>query len=511
MASGSKTTLLEDPRYNGFVERYVDDIPRFCIEVCGLTPTWQQLQLFESVQKPGSRTSVSSGHGSGKTQGYAVCVLWHLTCYKHSNTILSGPKLDTVQNGVRKYVSDLMTNIREGLQAWIAEHIIVEYKTIYILGFKSQWWCVAKTAPAGKPESLAGEHRKFLLWLIDEASGIPDKNFGVIMGSLTEEWNRIALASQPTKPSGYFYETHNRLSSQNGGPWTALTFSSEESPLVSDKFIREKLIEYGGRQSPEYQIKVLGLFPENSDKYLLGKGVIQARIDGPDVIYADEPYGNLLIIDVAAGVHRDKTVATHVRVIGDDDRVGDNPRRIQVMSVPLYTNALDWTPVARIATDFAATLSNCVVVVDCGGQGIQFAKRMEEFGCPNVEKVNWGLKPFKKRNKDRFFNLRAQCCVHAAEAVRDGRIKFTTDYQADLLDQGSRIPFFIDERGLWHIQKKEDMAKDGIPSPDFWDTICMAFMEGINYMQAEATSSIVSAAKLDSARQAAIAELADVE
>ena len=55
------------------------------------------------------------------------------------------------------------------------------------------------------------------------------------------------------------------------------------------------------------------------------------------------------------------------------------------------------------------------------------------------------------------------------------------------------------------------MAKDGIPSPDFWDTICMAFMEGINYMQAEATSSIVSAAKLDSARQAAIAELADVE
>lgn len=469
------------------------------------------MQLFEAVQKPGARVSVSSGHGSGKTQGYAVCVLWHLCCYKYSNTILSGPKLDTVQNGVRKYVSDLMSNIREGLQSWIAEHIRVEFKTIYIRGFKSQWWCVAKTAPAGKPESLAGEHRKFLLWLIDEASGIPDKNFGVIMGSLTEEWNRIALASQPTKSSGYFYETHSRLSNRNGGPWVSLTFSSEESPLVSDKFIREKLVEYGGRQSPEYQIKVLGQFPENSDKYLLGKSAIEARVNGRRVIQDHEPWGNLLIIDVAAGVHRDRTVATHIRVIGEGDRVDLEPRRVEVVKVPIYTNALDWTPVARLATDYAASVSNCTVVVDCGGQGVQFAKRMEEFGCPNVEKVNWGLKPFRKRNKERFFNLRAQCCVHAAEAVKDGRIRFTEEYQADLLDQGSRIPFYIDERGLWHIMRKEDMAKEGIPSPDFWDTVCMAFMEGINYIQADATSLFISEAKLDAARQAAVEELSDIE
>jgi hypothetical protein len=29
------------------------------------------------------------------------------------------------------------------------------------------------------------------------------------------------------------------------------------------------------------------------------------------------------------------------------------------------------------------------------------------------------------------------------------------------------------------------MAADGIPSPDLWDTVCMAFLEGAHYMPAK--------------------------
>jgi hypothetical protein len=52
-----------------------------------------------------------------------------------------------------------------------------------------------------------------------------------------------------------------------------------------------------------------------------------------------------------------------------------------------------------------------------------------------------------------------------------GRITFTEKYKKELLDQGSRIPFFFDEQGRWQIMSKIDMkVNEGIPSPDLWDT-----------------------------------------
>jgi hypothetical protein len=152
------------------------------------------------------------------------------------------------------------------------------------------------------------------MWLCDEASGIPDANFGTIGGSLTDANNRMVLASQPTRAAGFFRETHHSMSRANGGPWTSLVFNSEDSPLVSDQFILDKLLEYGGDDSPEYQIKVQGRFPKFSDKYLLSRRMIERLIATETrAIADDEPYGNFLIIDVAAGVFRDKTVVTHAR------------------------------------------------------------------------------------------------------------------------------------------------------------------------------------------------------
>lgn len=55
--------LIQDPRYPEFVRRYHNDLPRFAKEVCGLDLTYQQIELMQSVNPFGSRTSVSSGHG----------------------------------------------------------------------------------------------------------------------------------------------------------------------------------------------------------------------------------------------------------------------------------------------------------------------------------------------------------------------------------------------------------------------------------------------------------------
>ena len=484
-------SLIADPRYQSFVERYAFDLTRFAIEVCMQTPTWQQILMYESVQDPGSRTSVSSGHGTGKTNGFSVVCLWHLLCYRFSNTYLTGPKLNTVAEGVWKEFAARKDDIAKSQQAWIGHYLMLETKTVYIAGHKLNWFCTARTAPRGAPEGLAGTHGEWLLWVADEASGIPDANFGVIGGALTDARNRLVMASQPTRSSGFFYDTHHKLSTRAGGPFCALTFNSEESPLVSDAFLEEKVKQYGGVGAAEYQIKVKGQFPENSDKFLIGARPIERLIGAAPVIDdAQDTWGHMLVIDVAAGVYRDKTVVQHMKVFGSGDRLDQDPRKIDVVSIPVYSNSLDWTDIVGRVVDYVVDnrLSNPTVVVDIGGQGEQFARLLERAGITSIYRARWGDPCFRDRNRLRFFNGRAQCSVHAAEAVKDGRITFARQYREDLVLQGSRIPFHFDERARYHIMPKEQMLeKEGLPSPDLWDTICMAFLERAVYTPAERT------------------------
>jgi len=71
-------SLVDDPRWEGFIDRYYLDITGFVTEVCDMAPSIQQVELFDSVSELGSRTSVRSGHGTGKSRSIGVVVLWHL-------------------------------------------------------------------------------------------------------------------------------------------------------------------------------------------------------------------------------------------------------------------------------------------------------------------------------------------------------------------------------------------------------------------------------------------------
>ena len=451
-------------------------------------------------------------HNTGKTRSFGVIALWHLLCYRNSNTYITAPKLKTVREGVWKEITTLKAQIEKGPHAWIAQYITIQAEKVYINTKSAIWYVTTRTAPRGSPENLAGTHGDYLLWMADEASGIPDENFGVIGGALTDPRNRFIMASQPTRSSGFFRDSHHSKSKRQGGAWTSLTFSSEESTLVGIEFIKEKLIQYGGRDEMEYQIKVRGMFPTNSSKYLLSQAALERVIEGPNVILPGEAYGHLIIVDVAAGVGRDKTVATHMKVIGNGDRMSADRRRIEVVAVPVYTNTEDWTPVAVKVLDYAAQFSNVTIIVDTNGMGNQFLKRLIELsgGGIHANGVRWGELPFSNEYRKRFLNQRAQCTVHAVEAIKDGVVRLSSQYKKDLIDQGSRIPYFLDELGRYHIARKQDMAAEGLPSPDLLDTIAMAFLESADYVPAQGEAISISTDRRQAALDAALEALAGI-
>lgn len=497
-----KLTLLQDPRYKEFVARYHADPLRFAVEVCGMVPSEDQIDLLVAISEPTARVSVVSGTSTGKTAAFARIAIWHLLASPFafyagkvevgSNTYIGGPLIQTVSDGIWKEMQDVKMSIANGPVAWVADYFTITKTRVTVRGYEEQWFIAQIALAAGQSVGVAGKHRFNQLIIVDEAAGVSDDHFDVIDGTQTQGGNRTLMASQGVRTSGRFYDTHHKFSHRSGGDWYSLCFNSENSPFVDEKWLRNRLMETGGRDTVEYMIRVLGLFPELHDKFLIGRTAIEKQIGAELLIGSDDDYGHMLIIDVGAGVYRDKTVAMHAKVSGDGDRIDEAPRRMDVVGFPVFSNSLDWHDVAGEVHNYIVMnrLSNVTIVVDIGGMGEQFARLLERLGYTNIVRSQWGNWPWKGKNKKRFYNLRAQCSVHASEAVKDGRVTFPKgmrkDLERDMIDQGSRIPYHFDEKARYHIMPKEQMKEiEGLQSPDVWDAVCMAFLEDAVYTPAE--------------------------
>ena len=491
----AKKTLNYDPRWLDLVEAFAFDLTGFAVQVCGMSIdefgdtknliSWQQIEVADEISVPGCRVSVASGHGSGKTRLMAVTALWHMTCYFRSNTIFTAPKIDQLRKQTWMEISDMVETMRSGPYAWLAEHIVVMDQTVFVRDMKKVWWVAARTAPKGSPENLAGAHRDWLLIWADEASGIPDPNFEVLNGALSDARNRFILTSQPTRPAGYFYNTHHSLSVQRGGIWIAITLNSEESPLVNEVSIENWIVEYGGKDSPLYGIKVLGKFPDKTDGYLLARSEIEVCFGYDAVMHGRDQYGFMLSIDVGAGEYRDNSVAT-IGIVSGYGHYGQDARRVQIVRVPVRSNTTNIQNFTGQVFHAAAEIENVTTLVDAGGMGIAVCQALEAKGI-EVNRVKWGKPPWRKESKDMFFNLRAQAMVCASRAAKEGRLGFDPHLpnRNQIIDQASRIPYSFDEKARYVIEKKEEMRKMGIPSPDDWDSICFMFLDDVDYIIAE--------------------------
>jgi hypothetical protein len=382
--------------------------------------------------------------------------------------------------------------------AWLAEYIEIKAESVCMRGYQKTWYILAKTAPKGAPENLAGLHGDWLFIWADEASGVPDANFGVMGGALSDRRNRMVLTSQPTRNNGFFYDTHHRLSKQQGGVWDDLVFSSEESPIADDPFLHEKLIQYGGRDNPEYQIKVLGRFPDRTDIYLNSESQLDPCF-GRKAITEGMNYGYLICVDVGAGEYRDYSAVIVVRVSGYGE-YGDEARRMELVDVPLFSNSRDLQFLGGKVLDVFTQYENATVLVDRGGMGVAVCQQLENAGVP-VTRVNWGDPCHNNDLRKRFFNQRAQALYTLARAIKEGRVGFLDErYRTQLLQQGSRIPYTFDEKARYKIMDKAAMLKDGIKSPDMWDALSFAFLESAYYtLSEEGRNKVQSHQKTDKA------------
>lgn len=479
-----------DPRYLDFAASYRSRPYAFIRDVIGVDLDFQQVSVVNAITPVGAWVSVASGHGTGKSFLVGCLCLHFMITHPDSMIMITANSLDQVLNGVFSYIKAHWTSICTR-HPWLENYFKLTTKNFYAKGYKGRWHIFGKTCQRGKEEGLAGNHRRDYLVVVDEASGVSDKVFNVLGGALTEDNNKILLISQFTRPTGHFAESQTSLA--EAGNYTALTLSSELSRHVNMKFIRNKRIEYGGRDSAEYGIRVLGICPDDVSGFLISRADVSKGF-ATTIDFGDEEWGYIATADVAGGVGRDSSVLKISKVSGQGSE-----RCVQVVKMIVAPSTMDGVMFARFIAQEVNGYNNITVAVDADGYGLATCQELSRQGIECV-RIRWGKRPHSNAIYDRFPLEKDYACVMLRDALKEGRFGLlkgeTKTIETELMRQFTRIPYEFDENGKWKIFSKKRLASEGIKSPDIFDTHAFAWL--CDYIPAnEGNSDLVDQAIAD--------------
>lgn len=437
---------------------------RFANDVLGVDPVPDQKSMLRAVAGfvPGGGkfgVTVRSGQGCGKSTGAAMCIAWFLVCHRNSLVQATAPKEKQLHSILWGELDKLIRSSKflSTVLEWQATRIGVR-------GEAHQWQAIARTAR--NIESLQGEHRKDMLLVADECSGIEDAKLEALIGGLTEPHNLALLISNPTVPHGLFYDSHNK----NAHLWTPLHFNGRISPLVNKAHITRMENQYGP-DSPIIQIRVDGNFPSQSETSLISLGWLIEAKERP--VFEED--SNNEPIEMGVDVARYGADMTAVCI-----RQGRNILLLDRWHGANITETCG--RVVAIARDFPKLES---IKLDESGIGAGLLDIMHEnqasgiLANVDIIGVNAGE---SSDNSDLWPLMRDQMWCELAARLQEGSLAFAPSVDPDMVDiftgQCMAIDYKFTAHGQRKIESKEEVRKKTGFSPDIADSVLFAFRQG---------------------------------
>lgn len=220
--------------------------------------TDQQLEVLNAIVRY-RQIAVKAGRGVGKTALLSWLIIWWQCMFAKARVVCTAPSFPQLQSVLWPEVSK-----------WLSDSLLSDYfvhtaRRMYLVEDAKNNFSEPRTA--SKEESAQGLHELHMLILMDEASGIPDAIFEVIQGSMTNDNNIIVTMTNPTRISGFSYDSFH----SDKEAWKRITLSSEDSPIVDPKFLKIMRDKYtsNGYVHDMYKMHVLGEYPSGDpDAYL---------------------------------------------------------------------------------------------------------------------------------------------------------------------------------------------------------------------------------------------------
>ena len=436
-------------------ERFVEDIlgvvPQYDengvhIPGTGLDP-WQR-RLLRDFGKGERRISVRSCHGPGKTATISWCVLYMLVFRFPQKTVATAPTRGQLFDAL---FAEVMTWFRK-LPKELQDLYVDKSDRIELKSHPDESFFSARTARRESPEALQGVHSPNVLLLGDEASGVEEAIFEAAVGSMSGDNATTILTSNPTKTSGFFFETHHSMRDL----WKTYQISADDSARVTDDFKMQVARTYG-EDSSAYRVRVLGEFPKADDDTVIPYALVTAAQQRDIVERADA--SRVWGLDVAR--------------FGDDTSVLSerSSRRLQWQEEWKNLDLMALTGrVKNMYDSRPPSQQPNLILVDVIGLGAGVVDRLRELGLPargiNVAEA--------ASMSDQYLNLRAELWWKAREWLEDRGCHLPPEFEK--LASELVVPRYeFTSSGKLKVESKADMKKRGHKSPNYADSFVLTF------------------------------------
>jgi len=418
---------------------------------------WQIEQMEyirKSIQNDPEKTirdATSSGHGIGKTAEVSWIILWFMSTRAHANIVVTA-----------NTTSQLTTKTWRELALWQKRAINGHWFDWAASSFKHKdhpetWMANAIPNTEHNSEAFAGLHAKHVMTIYDEASGIPDKIWEVSEGAVTTPGAMWLCYGNPTKNTGRFVSCFTT----DKGRWNTRKVDSRTCKMTNKKELQEWVEAYG-EDSDFVRVRIRGEFPRAGSMQFVPSDIVD--------------YGMALDLPMDAYIHLPIIFGVDVARYGDDKSVIAIRQGRKVHEIRKFRE-LNTMQLAVEVVMAKKDYPECAIMfVDGVGVGAGVVDRLRQLGH-DVFEVNAGS---KADDDELYYNKRVEMWDRLRKALRTGLdLPYDTDTRAALIG----IEYGFDDKERMRLERKKDMKKRGLDSPDEGDALAHTYAEEVGDLQ----------------------------
>jgi len=392
--------------------------------------------------------AVASGHGIGKSALVSMAIHWAVSTCEDCKVIV------TANTGTQ-----------------LATKTVPEIHKWFRLSFNSYWWEMKATSitvrdsehaklwrvdaipwSENNTEAFAGLHNKGkrILLIFDEASAIADSVWQVAEGALTDaETEIIWLAfGNPTQNTGRFRECFGKYKHR----WKTFQIDSRTVEGTNKEQIQKWIDDYG-EDSDFVRVRVRGEFPRAGSSQFIGGDIVSAARKYKAEGFASLP--KILSVDVAR--------------FGDDQTVIGWRQGRKAVILAKY-RGMDTVQVAERVIEWMGKEKPDACIVDADGIGAGVIDQIRFRGFSDrLFEFHGGA---AANDSAAYFNRRAECWGAMRDWLGAGaEIPDDPELATDLTSP----EYGFSNKQQIQLERKDDMKKRGLSSPDCGDMLAMSF------------------------------------
>jgi hypothetical protein len=419
--------------------------------------------IRDHLQSPMTRhqpllLAIASGHGIGKSAEISMVINWAMSTCPDCMVVVTANTEGQLRS---KTWPEVCRWFRRAHNAhWFKPTATAIYSTTD--GHERTWRADAIPWSENNTEAFAGLHNKGkrIVLVFDEGSAISDKVYEVAEGALTDEDTEIIwiVFGNPTRNSGRFRELFGKYRHR----WVTKQIDSRTVEGTNKELIAEWVKDYG-EDSDFVRVRVRGEFPRAGSMQFIASDIAAAARKRPAEAKLHDPL--IMGVDVAR--------------FGDDATVICLRRGRDAKSVPwIKLRGADTMAVAARVMEMAGQYKPDAIFIDEGGVGGGVIDRLNMFKFPVIG-VQFGGgadrgQVIGNAGAIKYANKRAEMWGNMRDWLPGAMIPDEPELEAQLT--GVEYGYIMREgTDAILLEKKSDMKKRGLSSPDEADALALTF------------------------------------